>query len=160
MQKKVDRLCGLVVIVPGYRSRGPRFGSRRYQIIWEVVGLERGPPSFVNTIEELLGRKSSAPVLENREYVYRDPLSWPRNILWPQMLALTSPTSCGRSAGIIPPRTKPRSLYTYPTYITYLVLAFNYSFWIIWFVSTKIFTKVTESMISLLKERKCLKTFR
>jgi hypothetical protein len=23
MQKKVDRLCGLVVRVPGYRSRGP-----------------------------------------------------------------------------------------------------------------------------------------
>jgi hypothetical protein len=28
----VDRLCGLVVRVPGYRSRGPRFDSRRYQI--------------------------------------------------------------------------------------------------------------------------------
>jgi hypothetical protein len=27
-----DRLCGLVVRVPGYRSRGPRFDSRRYQI--------------------------------------------------------------------------------------------------------------------------------
>jgi hypothetical protein len=23
MQKKVDRICGLVVTVPGYRSRGP-----------------------------------------------------------------------------------------------------------------------------------------
>jgi hypothetical protein len=29
-----DRLCGLVVRVPGYRSRGPRFDSRRYQICW------------------------------------------------------------------------------------------------------------------------------
>jgi hypothetical protein len=28
----VDRLCDLVVRVPGYRSRGPRFDSRRYQI--------------------------------------------------------------------------------------------------------------------------------
>jgi hypothetical protein len=27
-----DRLCGLVVRVPGYRSRGPAFDSRRYQI--------------------------------------------------------------------------------------------------------------------------------
>jgi hypothetical protein len=27
-----DRLCGLVVRVPGYRSRGPGFDSRRYQI--------------------------------------------------------------------------------------------------------------------------------
>jgi hypothetical protein len=28
----LDRLCGLVVRVPGYRSRGLGFGSRRYQI--------------------------------------------------------------------------------------------------------------------------------
>jgi hypothetical protein len=27
-----DRLCGLVVRVPGYRSRGPGSDSRRYQI--------------------------------------------------------------------------------------------------------------------------------
>jgi hypothetical protein len=27
-----DSLCGLVVRVPGYRSRGPGFDSRRYQI--------------------------------------------------------------------------------------------------------------------------------
>jgi hypothetical protein len=27
-----DRLCGLVVTVPGYRSRKPRLDSRRYQI--------------------------------------------------------------------------------------------------------------------------------
>jgi hypothetical protein len=54
-----DRLCGLVVTVPGYKSRGPGFDSRRYQIFWEVVGLERGTLSLVSTIEELLGRKSS-----------------------------------------------------------------------------------------------------
>jgi hypothetical protein len=48
MQKKVDRLCGLVVRDPGYRSRGPGFDSRR-------------------TTEELLGRKSSdsGPETEN-----------------------------------------------------------------------------------------------
>ena len=28
----VDRLCGLVVRVSGYRYRGPGFDSRRYQI--------------------------------------------------------------------------------------------------------------------------------
>jgi hypothetical protein len=27
-----DRLCGLVIRVLGYRSRGPGFDSRRYQI--------------------------------------------------------------------------------------------------------------------------------
>jgi hypothetical protein len=45
---------GLVVRVPGYRSRGSGFDSRRYQIFWEVVGLERGPLSLMSTIEELL----------------------------------------------------------------------------------------------------------
>jgi hypothetical protein len=48
-----DRLCGLVVRVPGYRSRGLKFDSRRYQIFREVVGLERGPLSHVGTTEEL-----------------------------------------------------------------------------------------------------------
>ena len=49
-----DRLCGLVVRVSGYRYRGPGFDSRRYQIFWVVVGLERGPLSLVRSIEELL----------------------------------------------------------------------------------------------------------
>jgi hypothetical protein len=43
----IDRLCGLVVRVPGYRSRGLVFDSRLYQIFWEVVGLVRGPLSLV-----------------------------------------------------------------------------------------------------------------
>jgi hypothetical protein len=62
----VDRLCGLVVRVPGYRSRGPGFDSRLYQIFWEVVGLERGPLSLVRIIEELLEWKNSGSGLENR----------------------------------------------------------------------------------------------
>jgi hypothetical protein len=49
-----DRLCGLVVRVPDYRFRGPRFDSRGYQIFWEVVGLERGPLILVSITEELL----------------------------------------------------------------------------------------------------------
>jgi hypothetical protein len=50
-----------------------RFDSWRYQIFWEVVGLERGPLSLVSTIEELLGRKISVFDLEKREYGHRDP---------------------------------------------------------------------------------------
>jgi hypothetical protein len=56
------------------------------------VGLERGPLSLVSTIEELLGRESSGSGLENRDYGRRDPSRWPRGILYPQNLALTSPT--------------------------------------------------------------------
>jgi hypothetical protein len=48
---------GLVIRIPGYRSRGSGFVSRRYQIFGELVSLERGPLSLVSTIEELLGRK-------------------------------------------------------------------------------------------------------
>jgi hypothetical protein len=46
-----DRLRGLVVRVPG-------FDSRRYQIFWEVGGLEL---SIVRIIEELIERKIAAP---------------------------------------------------------------------------------------------------
>jgi hypothetical protein len=101
-----DHLCGLVIRVPGYRSRSPGFDSRRYQVFWEVVGLEWGPLSLVSTIEELLGRNSSDSGLENREYGHGDPLPWPRDTLYLQKLALTSPTSGGHSVGIVCLRTK------------------------------------------------------
>jgi hypothetical protein len=48
------------------------FDSRRYQIVWEVVDLERGPLSLVSTIEELLERKSSGSGLENWDYSHRE----------------------------------------------------------------------------------------
>jgi hypothetical protein len=70
-----------------------RFDSRLYQIFWEVVGLQRGALSLVSTIEELLERKSSGSGLENWEYGRRDPSRWLRDTLYPQKLALTSPTS-------------------------------------------------------------------
>jgi hypothetical protein len=47
-----------VVRVPGYKVQRPGLDSRRYQIYYEVVGLEQGPLSLVSTIEELLERKS------------------------------------------------------------------------------------------------------
>jgi hypothetical protein len=50
-----------MVRVLGYRSGGPGSipGTTRKE---EVVGLERGPLSLVNTTEELLDRKVAAPV--------------------------------------------------------------------------------------------------
>jgi hypothetical protein len=60
-----DRLCGLVVIVLGYRSRGPGSipGTTRKK---KVMGLERGPLSLVSTTGELLDRKVAAPVQKPR----------------------------------------------------------------------------------------------
>jgi hypothetical protein len=102
----LERLCGPVVGVPGYRCRGPGFDSQRYQIFWKVVGLERGPLRLVSTIEKLFGRNSSSSGLKNREYGRGDPLGWPRDALYPQKLALTYPTGGGRSVGIVRLQTK------------------------------------------------------
>jgi hypothetical protein len=56
----MDRHCGLVVRVLGYKSGGP--GSIPGNTRKKVVGLERGPLSLVSTTEELFNRKVSAPV--------------------------------------------------------------------------------------------------
>jgi hypothetical protein len=61
----LDRLCGLVVRVPGCRLRGPGFDSRSYQIFCAGASLERGPLSLVSINEELLERKSRGSGLEN-----------------------------------------------------------------------------------------------
>jgi hypothetical protein len=45
--------ASLLFRAPGYRSRCPGFDSRRCQIFREVVCLERGPFSLMNTTEEL-----------------------------------------------------------------------------------------------------------
>jgi hypothetical protein len=76
--------------IPPLWSSGQRsgFDSRRYQIFWEVVGLERGPLDVVSTVEELLKRESSASGLENRDYDRRDPPRWQRNTVYPQKFAL------------------------------------------------------------------------
>jgi hypothetical protein len=110
----MDRLCGLALRVPGYRSRGPGFDFRRYQIFREAVGLERGPLSLVRITEEILEWKSSDSGLENRDLKGRgDPLRWPRDTLYPQKLPRTSPTSGGRSVGIVRLRTKSHGVSFY-----------------------------------------------
>jgi hypothetical protein len=102
--------CGLVIRVPGYRSRGPGSipGASRFSD--EVVGLERGPLSPVSTIEELLERKSSGSGLEVPEYGRMDTS---RLALYPQKLALTSPICGGRSVGIVRSRTQATEFYIY-----------------------------------------------
>jgi hypothetical protein len=75
-------------------------GPWRYQIFWEVTGLEQGPLSLVSRTEELLGRNSSGSGLKSREYGRKEPLCWPSDV-YPQKLTLTSPTSGDRSVGIV-----------------------------------------------------------
>jgi hypothetical protein len=102
----MDRLCGLVVRVSGYRSRGPGFVSRRFQIFWETPGLERGPFSLVRTTEELFEGKVAAPVWKTGINDRGNRVRWPRDTLYPQKLVLTSPTNGSRSVGIVRSRTK------------------------------------------------------
>jgi hypothetical protein len=44
--------------------------------------------------------------LESREYCRRDPSRWPHDTLYPQEVALISPTSGGRSVSIVRSRTQ------------------------------------------------------
>jgi hypothetical protein len=101
-----DRLCGLVVRVPGYRSRDYGFDSRRYRISWKIGGLQRCLLSLVSITEELFEWKTSGSGLENLEYNRGDPLRLPRDTLYPQKLAPTSHSSGGRSVGIVRLLTK------------------------------------------------------
>jgi hypothetical protein len=90
----------------GLRIQSSGLDSGHYKIFWKVVGLERFPLSPSSTTEELLGRKSSVYGLENREWGRRDSLRWPRGILYPQQLALSSPTFGSRSVDIVRSRTQ------------------------------------------------------
>jgi hypothetical protein len=93
-----------VVRVLGYRSGGP--GS--------IPGTTRKKSSgsgtgSTETCEYSWGAtwwKSSGSCLENREYGRRDLSRWPSGTLYPHKLAITSPTSGGRSVGIVRSRTQ------------------------------------------------------
>jgi hypothetical protein len=64
-------LCGLdLIFFIGYGLVQTACVSRFFL---EVVGLERGPPSLVSAIEELLERESSGSGPQIREYGRRDP---------------------------------------------------------------------------------------
>jgi hypothetical protein len=85
----------------------PGIDSRRYQIFWEVVGLERGPLSLVSTTAELLEWTSRSSVQENREYGRRGSVTLTtRHPPIGKQLALTLPTSGGRTVGIVRSRTQ------------------------------------------------------
>jgi hypothetical protein len=101
------RLCGLVVRVSGYRYRGPWFDSRRYQIFWVAVGLEQVHSASWGQLRSYLNKEVAAPGLENRDLTAVG-ICCADHVtpLYPQKLALTSPTGSGRSVGIVRSRTK------------------------------------------------------
>jgi hypothetical protein len=76
------------------------------------VGLERGPLSLMSTIE----RKDSGSGLENRGIRRADHAT----SLYLQKIALTSPTSGGRSVGIVCSQTKATEL------LIYIYIRYNY----------------------------------
>jgi hypothetical protein len=70
------------------------------------MGLERGPLSLVSTTEELFNRKVAAPVKKTENTAVGIRHADHAAPFYPQKLAITSPTSGGRSVGIVRSRTQ------------------------------------------------------
>jgi hypothetical protein len=115
------------------------FDSGHYQIFWEVEGLERGQISLVSTTDGLLG--SDGSVLEHQEYSRRDPALWPCDTLYPQKLAITSPTSGGRSVGLVRSRTKATVIII----IIIIIIIITY-YYLLYYFSHDIYTDHWASM--------------
>jgi hypothetical protein len=115
------------------------------------VGLERGPLSLVSTTEELLERKSSGSDQQNRDYGRRESaaltMGHPSSY---KKLALTSPTSGGRSVGIVRSRTKPTELLVY-YYVPehYIILNARMSVVIVYF--KKLIHRLSEGAVVTLR---------
>jgi hypothetical protein len=101
---ELDRLCGLVVRVLAYRSGGPGTipGTTRKKSSGSGMGSTQ--PREYNW--GATWYQSSGFCLENRECGRRVPSRWLRGTLYPQKLAITSPTSGFRSVGIVRSRTQ------------------------------------------------------
>jgi hypothetical protein len=93
-----------VLRVHGYGSGGP--GSIPKTTRKKAVGLERGPLSLVRTTEELLDRKVAAPVYKTDNTAVRIRHADHVAPSIRKKLAITSPTSGGRSGGIVRSRTQ------------------------------------------------------
>jgi hypothetical protein len=69
----------------------------------KVMGLERGPLSLVNTTEELLDRKVAVVGIRHADHVA---------LSTHKKLAITSPTSGGRSVGIVRSLTQTMAFFS------------------------------------------------
>jgi hypothetical protein len=91
----------LVADVPAWRTSP---GAVTWQVLHDyrnVSRYEHLESPFLN----IVGKCEADSGLESREYGGRDSSRWPRGTIYPQKLALTSPTSGGRSVGIVRART-------------------------------------------------------
>jgi hypothetical protein len=67
-----------------------------------LTGHRWGTPAVLTSIDCFkLNLVCCVTDLDSREYGSKDPSRWPRGTLYPQKLALTSPTSGGRSVGMV-----------------------------------------------------------
>jgi hypothetical protein len=96
----------MVASVTRIKSQQAYCNQYTFTVYLRTLSTTVGPLSLVSTIEEILGRKGSGSSLENWEYGRRDPSRWKRGTLYPQELALASPTSGSRSGCIVLLRTK------------------------------------------------------
>jgi hypothetical protein len=121
------------------------------------VGLEICSLSLVSTTEKLLERKSSGSGLESREHGRRDSLHWPRDTLYQQKLALTSPTSDCHSIGIVRSRTKAIVLDSFDLNIRKAVKKVPGILWPLRFSAPWVRTAWTESFLraSFAEEARC-----
>jgi hypothetical protein len=85
---------------PEARDRFPAVPGKK------VVGLERGPLSLVSTTEELVDRKVAAPVYKTENTAVGTRHADHVAPSFRKKLAITSPTSGGRSVGIVRSRTQ------------------------------------------------------
>jgi hypothetical protein len=120
-----DRLCGLVVRVPSYKSGGPGWiPSTTRKKICSGSGTGSTQPREYNW--GATWWKSSGSCLENREYGRGDPSCWPRDTLYPQKSAITSPTNGVLSVGIVRSLTQTTEfvvcLFVVPVWTCWLLL--------------------------------------
>jgi hypothetical protein len=106
----MDRLCGLVVRVPGYRTiclGSIPSPTRCSDQKWVWIGVHSA--SWVQS-RSYFKERVAAPVYKTDNMDMGIPYSDHARPLYPQKLVLTSPTSGGRSVGIVRSRTKAREL--------------------------------------------------